>query len=103
MERNPIAGIPFHELIDVARRRAGLSHDQLAERAWTTPSYVHRLCGGKAKPSRDVIIRLCLSLNLDVAETDQMLIAAGHVGLLEHQGERLSSPEHRGGMAVGAP
>lgn len=76
---------PFHERIEAARRRAGISHDQLSHRAWTSPGYTHRICAGKAKPGRDMVIRICLSLNLDVVETDLMLVAAGHIGLLEHQ------------------
>jgi hypothetical protein len=84
--------IPFHERIEAIRKRAGISHDQLSHRAWTSSGYTHRICAGKAKPSRDMVIRLCLSLNLDVVETDLMLVAAGHIGLLEPQGEPQLSP-----------
>lgn len=94
VERMPFVARPFHELIESARKRAGLSHDLLAHRAWTSPGYTYRICTGNAKPGRDVVIRLCLSLNLDVAETDQLLLAAGHLGLLEHQSESHSSPSH---------
>lgn len=88
--------IPFHERIEEARKRAGISHDQLAHRAWTSSGYTHRICAGQAKPSRDIVIRLCLSLNLDVVETDLMLIAAGHMGLLPPQKELISISSPRG-------
>jgi ribosome-binding protein aMBF1 (putative translation factor) len=74
---------PFHQLMEAARKRAGLSHDQFSELAWTTPSYTFRICSGKAKPSRDMVMRLCIALNFAVDETDEMLRAAGHVGLLD--------------------
>lgn len=73
----------FHELIENDRRRARLSYGQLAERAWSTPSYVFRICKGLAKPRRDLIIRLCIALDLTVEETDELLHAAGHPGLLD--------------------
>ena len=74
---------PFHELIEAARKRAGLSHDLLAHRAWTSPSYTYRICTGKSKPGRDTVIRLGLALNLSVEDLDLLLRAAGHLGLIE--------------------
>lgn len=74
---------PFHDHLEHTRQRAGLSHDQLAHRAWTSPSYTHRLCAGKAKPGRDTVIRLGVALNLAVDEVDELLRLAGHLGLLE--------------------
>ena len=73
----------FHELIESARRGAGLSYSRFAERAWTTSSYVFRICNGSATPRRDLIIRLCLALDLTVEATDELLQAAGHPGLLD--------------------
>jgi hypothetical protein len=74
---------PFHELFEASRKRAGLSHDQLAHRAWTSPGYTFRLCAGKAKPGRDIVIRLGVAMNLSVEEIDELLRAAGHLGLLD--------------------
>ena len=78
-----MAYISFHQLFEEARQSAGMSHDRLAARAWTSPSYTFRICDGKAKPSRDVVIRLCIALNLGVDDTDALLRAAGHVGLVD--------------------
>jgi predicted transcriptional regulator len=75
--------IPFHQLIETTRQRAGLSHDHLADRAWTSPGYTHRICTGRAKPRRDTVIRLGVAMNLGVAEIDELLRAAGHLGLVE--------------------
>ncbi|MBP7693820.1 MAG: helix-turn-helix transcriptional regulator [Anaerolineales bacterium] len=74
---------PFHEMIETIRRRSGISHDQLSHRAWTSPGYTHRICSGKSKPGRDMVIRLGLALNLSVEVTDEVLRAAGHPGLLD--------------------
>jgi ribosome-binding protein aMBF1 (putative translation factor) len=76
---------PFHELIETARKRAGLSHDQLSSRAQTSAGYTHRICAGTAKPGRDMIIRLGLAMNLSVDELDELLTAAGHLRLLANE------------------
>ncbi len=74
---------PFHELIEAARLRAGLSFEALSHRAWTTPSFSYRICTGRAKPGRDIVIRLGVALNLDVETIDLLLRSAGHLGLIE--------------------
>jgi transcriptional regulator with XRE-family HTH domain len=42
--------LTYHALLDHQRQSNGLSYQQLAERARTTASYVHRLCQGDAQP-----------------------------------------------------
>jgi hypothetical protein len=41
--------LTYHALLDRQRQSHGLSYHQLAERTWTTVSYVHRLCHGDAR------------------------------------------------------
>jgi hypothetical protein len=40
----------------------GVKSDQLSHRTWTSPGHTIE-CTGKAKLGRDMVIRLCLSLN----------------------------------------
>lgn len=44
--------LTYHALLDHQRQSPGLSYQQLAERAWATASYVHRLCRGDTRPGR---------------------------------------------------
>jgi len=57
------------DLVREARRRAGLTQRELAERAGTTQSAIARLESGRTRPSFDAVlrmIRLC-GYRLDVA------------------------------------
>lgn len=64
------------------RQRSGLSYSALAERAQTNPGNLHRIFSGGDKPRRDMLLRLALALNLNVADTDELLRVAGFPGLL---------------------
>lgn len=46
------------DLVREARRRAGLSQRELAERAGTTQSAIARLESGRTSPSFDLVLRL---------------------------------------------
>lgn len=72
----------FHEQLEDLRKRSGLSYEQVAIRAGTHSSYVWHLCQGKRKPSRDFIWRLSLALALDLEQTDELLVLAGHLTLV---------------------
>jgi len=88
---------PFHVALASYRARSGLSVQALAVRAAIrSTGHTHRLLTGHAKPSRDVVIRLALALALDVAQTDALLRAAGHAGLVESS-PRPESPAVFGG------
>jgi transcriptional regulator with XRE-family HTH domain len=57
------------DLVREARRRAGLSQRELAERAGTTQSAIARLESGRTSPSFDAVVRLvkACGFRLDVA------------------------------------
>jgi transcriptional regulator with XRE-family HTH domain len=65
-----MAGIG-NDLVREARRRAGLSQRELAERAGTTQSAVARLETGRSTPSFDTVLRLVRLCGLDL---DVMLV-----------------------------
>ena len=50
--------------------------EQLIRRANLDKSFGHQLFKGKRKPSRDTVIQLAFAMELDVAETQEMLKAA---------------------------
>jgi transcriptional regulator with XRE-family HTH domain len=65
-----MAGIG-NDLVREARRRAGLSQRELAERAGTTQSAIARLETGRSTPSFDNVLRLVRLCGLDL---DVMLV-----------------------------
>ena len=77
-------------------RRSGLSLSQLARRSWLDISYVSRLVNlpcdplnarvgdhvQRRHPSRDVVIRLGLAMQLSMEAMDELLLAAGYAPLV---------------------
>jgi ribosome-binding protein aMBF1 (putative translation factor) len=86
----------YHELLDRQRQTHGLSCQQLAERAWTTASNVHRLCRGDARPGYTIVVRLAIAMALTLEETDELVRVAGYPPLLE-----LKAPSGRAAAADG--
>ncbi len=82
MDRRP-SRITYHELLDQHRQSHGLSYVQLAERAWTTSSYVFRLCKGESRPGYTLVLRLALAMALTVEEADELVRLAGYPALLD--------------------
>lgn len=62
-----------NDLVREARKRAGLTQRELAERAGTTQSAIARLESGRSRPSFDTVIRLVRGCGFDL-----------HVALLEY-------------------
>lgn len=62
-----------NDLVREARRRAGLSQRQLADRAGTTQSALARLETGRSTPSVDAVLRLVrlCGLDLEIALVDR--------------------------------
>ena len=69
-------------LLERYRQQSGRSYDQVAHLAWTSISYVHRLCKGQARASRDVLIRLGWALGLTLEELDVLLRSERYMGLI---------------------
>ena len=61
------------------RKALGLRREDVAERAHTGYDWLVRIEQGRAKPSSEVLNRLCEALKLDRAETDYVrALANGH-------------------------
>jgi transcriptional regulator with XRE-family HTH domain len=63
-----------NDLVREARKRAGLTQRELAERAGTTQSAIARLESGRTKPTFDNVLRLLrlcgMDLNVSLVERD---------------------------------
>lgn len=54
----------------------GLNATQLSEAALLSRSFTYQLCNGERRPSRDIILRLALVLELSVAQAQDLLRTA---------------------------
>lgn len=81
-----LATLPVLALTDhlkQLRAAAGLSYQVLAERSYVDVKYLHDLeTGKKARPSRDVLIRVGVGLGLELEDIDELLTVAGHPAIL---------------------
>lgn len=78
----PSGGVPFKDLLRLARLEQGFSFHQLAERSQVDVAYLHRLEDGQAAhPGRNVAIRIAIGLGLDLDDTEELLLASRHVPL----------------------
>ena len=77
----------FGETLKSLRLRSGLSRYRLAEFSDITQAYILRLeTGERSKPSRDVVLKLGLSLikgseALEIWDIDVLLLSAGYAEL----------------------
>jgi transcriptional regulator with XRE-family HTH domain len=62
---SPLSADPSHLLVE-ARRRAGLSQRELAERAQTSQSVVARIESGKVSPSWGTLARLLAATGCEI-------------------------------------
>jgi len=73
---------PLHQQLDQLRESAGLSYQQLADRAGMDVAHVHRISKGSRQPSRDALLCLCIGLACDVDTTNILLSSAKHLPLM---------------------
>ena len=66
----------FPERLSGYMAERGLSVGQLSEEALLSRSFTYQLCSGERAPSRDMILRLALVLELSVDETQDLLRSA---------------------------
>ena len=66
----------FSERLSGYMAERGLSVAQLSEAALLSRSFTYQLCSGERVPSRDMILRLALVLELSVDETQALLRSA---------------------------
>jgi len=75
LPRDPLRVSPFGQRLHQWRSRWGLSQLDLASRAGTTPRYLSFVETGRARPGRDLVLRLALDVPL--RERNAWLVSAG--------------------------
>lgn len=85
-----------NDLVREARRRTGLTQQELAERAGTTQSALARVETGRSAPSFDTVLRLVRLCGLDL---DVMLVARDDSDWAQAQALLRMEPAER--VAVG--
>ncbi len=66
----------FAERLDELMRERDLNATQLSETALLSRSFTYQLCSGERMPSRDIVLRLALVLELSVEQTQSFLRTA---------------------------
>lgn len=56
--------------------RQGMNAAQLSEAALLSKSFTYQLCSGERQPSRDIVLRLALVMNLSLDEAQSLLRTA---------------------------
>jgi transcriptional regulator with XRE-family HTH domain len=72
------APTPIGELLRAWRQRRSLSQLELALNADVSPRHVSFLETGRARPSREMVIRLAEELEIPLRERNSLLLAAGY-------------------------
>ena len=66
----------FAQCLSQYMRERDLTAAQLSETALLSRSFTYQICSGERRPSRDIILRLALVLELSVDETQALLRTA---------------------------
>ena len=82
---------PIGELLRSWRRRRSLSQLELALEADVSSRHVSFLETGRARPSREMVLRLAEHLDIPLRERNRLLLAAGYAPLYAERS--LSEPE----------
>ncbi len=69
----------FGTLLCRYRERHGKSGRALSAEVGVTPSVISMFESGNRRPNRDHVLRIARGLGLDVADTNTLLVAAGHL------------------------
>ncbi len=85
------ASIPVGELLRSWRRRRNLSQLELALNAVVSARHLSFLETGRARPSREMLVRLAEELEVPLRERNALLLAAGYAPVYAERS--LDSPE----------
>jgi transcriptional regulator with XRE-family HTH domain len=85
------APAPVGELLRAWRQRRNLSQLELALNAVVSPRHLSFLETGRARPSRDMVVRLAEELEVPLRERNALLLAAGYAPLYTQRS--LDAPE----------
>ena len=93
----PSARTPIGELLRSWRRRRSLSQLELALEADVSSRHVSFLETGRARPSREMVLRLAEHLDIPLRERNRLLLAAGYAPLYAERSlqEPVMAPVHQ--------
>ena len=69
---------PLCDLLDKLLKERKLQKSKVVARSGLNRIYGYQILSGKRVPSRDKLIALCFGMQLDLAETDDMMKYAGY-------------------------
>ena len=70
------------ELLKYWRAERDFTFRQLSDRSCVDVAYLHRLENNiAARPGRNVLLRVSIVLGLDIENTNELLMVAGHIPL----------------------
>lgn len=84
-------GTAFGRLLKEWRGRRGFSQLDLAVAAHTTQRHLSFIESGRAKPSREMILRLAATMSVSLRQQNALLLAAGYAPLWRERD--LSAPD----------
>lgn len=76
-EAEPVGAVPVAALLAQARRARRVSQMALAGDAGVSARHLSFVETGRARPSRELVVRLCEALGVPPREADRFLLAAG--------------------------
>lgn len=65
--------LPFHKYLEELISERNISIPELGVKALLSRSFTYQIFSGKRVPSRDIILRIALSLNISLDETQRLL------------------------------
>ena len=68
--------VTFHSRLSELMERRGYTATRLMERSGLSKSFLYQLLSGERLPGRDVVVRIALVLDLDLEETQRLLVVA---------------------------
>lgn len=71
-------GVDISSFLAELYEKCGLSKAELARRAGMSEVYLHQVFSGRRKPSRDRLMCLCIGMEANLEETQELLRKVGH-------------------------
>ncbi|MCM1299399.1 MAG: helix-turn-helix domain-containing protein [Firmicutes bacterium] len=73
--------LSFHEKLFQLSEQHGVNAAQLGKKALLSRSFSYQIFSGERIPQRDIILRIAIVLELDIADTQRLLCLASRGGL----------------------
>ncbi len=98
LQHRPNARAPFGEHLRTWRQRRRLSQLDLAADADVSTRHISFVETGRANPSREMVLRLCVRMDVPARERNALLVAAGYAPM--YRESRLDDPSFSAARAA---